>query len=111
MEIGVKGRIANYVLLGTVVVLADAAIASDKIIILIGIIGLVVCTGITSIANLKDVMHSPLFLCQTSVNRFEKEEVILALSSPKSALIENIFAIEENRINLLQSITFNSAHA
>ena len=56
-------------------------------------------------------MHSPSFSCQTSVNRFVKEEVILALGSPKSSLIENIFAIEENQINLPQYRTFNSAHA
>ena len=78
---------------------------------MIGIIGLAVRTQITSIANVKDVMHSPSSSCQTSANRFEKEEVTLALGSPKSVLIENIFAIEENRINLPQPMTFNSAHA
>ena len=50
-------------------------------------------------------MQSISVSCQTSANSFEKEQVILALGSPKSILTENL----ESRNNLSQLITFNSA--
>ena len=103
-EIGLKGRIVNYILLSTVI-LMDAANASDEVITLIGIIALAVRTGITLFVNYTDVKQSISISCQTSANSFEKEQVILALSSPKSILTENL----ESRNNSSQPITFNSA--
>ena len=101
VEIGLKGKIINYVILSTVV-LADAAIASDEIIIVIGIIGLVIQTVTKLIANFIDVLYST---SQTPSNNFEKEEALLAPGSPKNILTENTFAREGNRIALPQPMT------
>ena len=81
LEIGLKGRIINYMILSTVVI-ADATIASDVIIIMMGIIGLIVRTGIIFIANLKSVKQLPPISLHISANNFEKEETIIELSSP-----------------------------
>ena len=97
VETGLKGKIINYIILSTVVV-ANTAIASDEIIIAIGIIGLVILTGIKLITNFIDVMYS------TSQSFAEKEE----LGSPKIILTENLFAIEGKRNVLPQSMTFTS---
>ena len=112
LEVGLKEGVINYIIL-SIMLITDAALASDVIVIGIAVIGLIIHTGITFIANLIKVTH-----LQTTTNSLGNQtvtvgETITELGSPtmyhsKNTLTENFSTVGIRIISLQAQATTNT---
>ena len=107
LEVGLKGRVINYIILSTILI-TDAALASDVIVIGIGVIGLIAKNQTMTVKETIAELGPPAMYHSKNTLTENSSTVGIKIISPQAQAATNTMQVKENKMIELYSGNSNA---